>query len=255
MKLNVLKSGPRVLLGGLLLLLSCANTTVLAETTAMTIHVRADDAKFIGSGVGGLNVLIEDARTGELLASGDIVGGTGDTAALMTEGQTRGRSPVTGAAGFRAALDIDEPTRVRIRVTGPLAETDSIQSLTATTWVVPGRDMVDPGIILHMPGLLVDLVSVEAGETHIQVAADVSMMCGCPITEGGLWDAADFQVVTELYRDGEKISDSPLKFTGQTNRFSGQLTKPAPGQYRLVVYAYQAERDNVGVARETLVLD
>ena len=107
--------GIRLSLAGLLLLLLGAGG-LHAEPTMLDIHVRANDAKFIGSGVGELNIVIEDAVTGELLDSGRVSGATGDTAALMTEGQTRGRSPVTGAAGYTAALDIRVPTRVRIEV-------------------------------------------------------------------------------------------------------------------------------------------
>lgn len=228
--------------------------TVYAETTTLAIHVRADDAKFIGSGTGGMNVTIEDAANGELLDSGQITGGTGDTGALMKTGQTRGRSPTSGAAGFRASLDIDAPTRVRIQVTGPLAEGDSIHTLTATTWLIPGRDMVDPGIVLHMPGLLVQLVSVDRQSNQLNVEADVSMLCGCPITEGGLWDAAEFQVMGELYREGKRIAQAPLAFTGKTNRFSGQLEASEPGEFELVVHAFQDNRDNAGVDRQFIVV-
>ncbi|MDZ7782320.1 MAG: hypothetical protein U5K56_05015 [Halioglobus sp.] len=230
------------------------SSMVHAETTTLAIHARADDAKFIGSGTGGMNVIIEDAATGELLDSGRITGGTGDTESLMTTGQTRGRSPTAGAAGYRASLDIDAPTRVRIQVTGPLVEGDSIQTLSATTWVIPGRDMVDPGIVLYMPGLLVQLVSVDQQSDQLNVEADVSMMCGCPITEGGLWDAAGFQVMGELYREGERIARAPLAFTGKTNRFSGQLEASEPGEFELVVHAFQDNRDNAGVNRQSIVM-
>lgn len=226
-----------------------------AEPTDVAIHVRAVDAKFIGTGVGGINVTVEDASTGALLDSGRIEGGTGDTNGLMKKGQTRGEAPVTdGTAGYRATLDIDRPTRLRIRATGPLAVADSIQTVTATTWVVPGHDMVDPGIQLSMPGLLVELVERRREGDAIHVVADVSMMCGCPITDGGLWDAAEFQVMAQLYREDEKVAERQLSFTGETNRFSGRLNAPGTGDYRLVVYAFQDSRDNTGVVSESLSL-
>lgn len=245
--------GSRLLLGGFLFLLLGAGT-VNAEPTAVAVHVRADDSKFIGSGVGGLNVIIEDAVTGELLDSGRITGETGDTAALMTEGQTRGRSPAAGAADYQASLNIDVPTRIRIRVTGPLAVQDSVQTLTATSWVIPGRDMTEPGIILRMPGLIVALADVSHSDTEVSVEADVTMMCGCPITRSGLWEAADYEVVGVLYRDGEPIARSPLAFAGKANRFRGTLEAPGPGKYQLLVYAFQDQRDNAGVARQTVVV-
>jgi len=172
----------------------------------------------------------------------------------MISGQTRGRSPTSGAAGYRASLDIDAPTRVRIQVTGPLAEGNSIHTLTATTWLLPGRNMVDPGIVLHMPGLLVRLVSVDRESNQLDIEADVSMLCGCPITEGGLWDAAEFEVMGELYRKGKRIAQAPLVFTGKTNRFRGQLEASEPGEFELVVHAFQDRRDNSGVDRQSIVV-
>ena len=83
--------------------LTLAASPALAETIDVKIQVRAVYAKFIGSGVGAMNVVVENAQTGPLLAAGRITGATGDTTALMKEGQTRGHAPVTpDAASFTA---------------------------------------------------------------------------------------------------------------------------------------------------------
>jgi hypothetical protein len=37
-------------------------------------------------------------------------------------------------------------------------------------------------------------VEALAGDTRIDVRANVMMMCGCPIEPGGLWDANAFEV-------------------------------------------------------------
>ena len=75
--------------------LALAALPAVAEPADVKIQVCAVDAKFIGSGVGGMNTVVENAQTGALLASGEITGTTGDTAALMTSAQTRRHASVT----------------------------------------------------------------------------------------------------------------------------------------------------------------
>ena len=228
---------------------------VLAETADVKIQVRAADAKFIGSGVGGLNVVIENAQTGALLASGEITGATGDTAALMRQGQTRGDAPATPeAASFTAAIDIDRPVLARVRITGPLDVAQSIRHLSVTQWLLPGRDQVDPGIVLQLPGLIVAPVEVAVSDGKLHASVDVSMLCGCPITRGGLWDSEDFSVNANLYRAGEKIQAFPLEFTGKTNRFAGGITAPEPGSYELWISAHESNADNTGAWHQRLMV-
>ncbi len=225
----------------------------VAETTDVKIQVRAMDAKFIGSGVGGMNVVIENAQTGALLASGRITGATGDTTALMKEGQTRGHAPATpNAASFTASMDIDRPVLARIRITGPLDVPQSIRDLSVTQWVLPGRDQVDPGVVLQLPGLIVAPVEVAMTDGGLQAGVDVMMMCGCPITKGGLWDSEDFSVHARLYREGEKVQTFPLEFTGQTNRFAGSVDVPGSGNYELWIYAHESNADNTGAWHQRL---
>ncbi len=51
-------------------LYSPARRRVLAEPTHITVHVLAKGAKFIGTSMGGVEITIRDADTGELLAKG-----------------------------------------------------------------------------------------------------------------------------------------------------------------------------------------
>ena len=236
----------------LVVLLGFSHLT-LAETTQLNVLVRSVDSKFIGSGVGGLNVTITDDQTGKLLAQGAISGATGDTQALMKTGQTRGHSTVTDdSAQLQATLDIDKPTRVAIRVTGPLSVAQSVQTLSATTWVVPGRDQTRPGVVLHMPGLITELIDYKREGKSITLTTQVTMMCGCPITGDGLWAADDFKVVAQLYQAGERLTQNALAFTGETNIFAGRIKVPQSGASKLVIYAYQESTGNTGVYEQAL---
>jgi hypothetical protein len=50
-----------------------------ALPTTVVVRAIAQDAKIIGSGVGGARITIRDARSGEVLASGVQEGGTGSS--------------------------------------------------------------------------------------------------------------------------------------------------------------------------------
>jgi len=121
--------------------------------TPVTIRVQAHDAKFIGTGVGEMNVTVEDAETGALLATGRIAGGTGDTDRLVKNPIVRG-APLADdkTAAYVARLKLERPTRVRIRASGPLESSDATQELAVTTWVVPGRPIGGDGDLEKIGG-------------------------------------------------------------------------------------------------------
>lgn len=220
-----------------------------SASTSLKVQVRSLDAKFIGSGVGELNVQISDVATGRVLDQGRITGPTGDTASMMNEGQTRGFTPSEpGSASWTGALAIDRPTLVAVQVTGPLAVAEAIQQQTTTLWMLPGVDRVDPPLILHLPGLIVERIAWnDEGQGPFTLTAAITMLCGCPITTDGLWRADDFQVTASFYRAGQKLNETTLEFTGRTNQFSGALARPEAGDYTLYISAYQHSSANTGV--------
>jgi hypothetical protein len=152
-------------------------------------------------------------------------------------------------AAFVAHLRLDQPTRVRIRVTGPLGQPQSTQEISATTWVVPGRAIDGDGIVLNLPGLIVTPVTRVARDGRMMLAADVTLMCGCPITHDGPWKAADYEVRALIDPAGGKPSEIPLEFTGQTNRFAGTASPVAPGHHDVTIWAHNAKTGNTGAVR------
>ncbi|KGE03596.1 hypothetical protein [Pseudohaliea rubra] len=229
-------------------------TGVRAEDTPLRILVRADDAKFIGTGVGGLYATVRDADTGELLGGGAVAGGTGDTAALMSEPRPRGATAVSDdAASLALTLDLEQPRRIEVSVTGPQAVAQGRQRVTTTTWLLPGQDRSTYPLVLHLNGLLVDLVGYDSTRAGLSIEADVSMLCGCTITDDGPWRAGDYRVEALLYREGEILHRAPLAFTGETGRFAGTLP-PAKGEARVLeIRALQVSTGNAGVFREDIV--
>ncbi len=74
-----------------------------AQETEVMVRVKSKDAKFIGSSIGGAMVLIKNAETGEVLASGKTSGSTGDTELIMKQAHSRNqRLTDENTAGFLA---------------------------------------------------------------------------------------------------------------------------------------------------------
>lgn len=221
-------------------------------STAVTVRALAHDAKLIP----GVEIVIADAASGEELARGRTEGGTGDTDRIVREPVERGADvfATEGAAGFTASLDLAAPRQVEITAVQP--ETGTAAS--RTLWLAPGRDLTGNGVVLELYGLKVGLRAPTGGEVvpgeAIPVTAHVEMLCGCPVTPGGLWDADGFTVTAQLMNDGHVTDSAALDYAGETSRFSGKLPMPAPGEYTLRVLAEQPARGNFGVAETDLVV-
>lgn len=241
---------PAILLTVFLALLAPAAT---AEPTAIDVHVISRGAKFIGSSMGGVAITIRDAQSGAILAEGVTAGTTGSTDRIMRS--EHGRSPLLvteDAGGFRTELDIERPTRLEIAAFGPLAQRQSAQEVTATAWVFPGHDMAGGnGFLLEMPGLSVDLLSPPAhlrrAPGPIDIAANVTMMCGCPLTPEGLWDSDEFAITAVIRRDGREVALVPLSYAGSASQFAGRFEAEEPGLYEIAVQAIQPGLNNTGV--------
>jgi hypothetical protein len=190
-----------------------AATPALAVPTPITVRVLSQGAKFIGSGMGGVDVVIADPDTGAALAQGRITGGTGDTAKIMN-GAPRGTAIADdGAAKFETTLDISEPKLVRLMVLGPTQPNGVAVSKLENRWLIPGQPVAGDGWVVELPGL-----ALKARREGGRVIADVSMLCGCPIAPGTLWDEGRFRI--NAWVDGKAV---PLGFAGQTGRFAADV--------------------------------
>ena len=79
----------RALVTPLILALLIAPGIAVAEPTDITVRVLAKDSKFVGTSMGGMRIILRDAHTGEVLATGVTKGGTGNTELLMHENRGR----------------------------------------------------------------------------------------------------------------------------------------------------------------------
>ncbi len=230
-----------------------------AEPTDVSVRVIAKGAKFVGTGMGGVRIVLRDAQTDAILAEGVTAGGTGDTRRIMTDGLNRKDARWTpGAAQFTARLDLSAPTKVRVEATGPLAQAQAAVSVTSEQWVVPGHPIVGGDAwLLELPGFAVDILSPaahSAASGEIKIEANVVLMCGCGVSPGGLWDADGYEIKALIYRDGVEAGEVPLGYAGTTSRFEGAFAPDKTGVHRIVVVAYDEETGNTGLDETTVIV-
>ena len=242
-------------------------TAAAATPTTITVKVLARGAKFIGSSMGGALVTIRDADTGELLATGVTSGGTGDTEHIMKELHPRNRVLSTeGSAGFTAVIDLDRPRRLEVTAYGPLANRASANTVSSTQWVLPGRDITGGDAwLLEMPGFAVQVLSPsthvklplrrsQGGTVPIHVEANVTMMCGCPLVPGDLWNPDGCEIRASVTRDGEPYADVPLAWAGKASHFAADLEVHERGTYVVTVTVFDPATGNTGVGTTTFLV-
>ena len=89
----------------------------------------------------------------------------------MQEPRTRG-GVVYGtenAASFRATLDLERPTRVEIAAEGPLKYPQAMQRVSTTMLVLPGQHIEGEGVLLEIPGYVVDILSFDRGNVRAKI--------------------------------------------------------------------------------------
>lgn len=190
-----------------------AAAPAFAMPTPVVVRVLSQGAKFIGDGMGGVEVTLVDVATGKTVKQGKVIGGTGDTARIMNGAPRGERLATEGVATFATMLDIDVPTQLQLTVNGPLKPAGTAVSLTTTRWLIPGQPIAGDGWVVELPGL-----ALTAKREGGRVVADVSMLCGCPIAPGSLWDAKRFRI--DAWVGDKRVA---LTYAGQTGRFAGEV--------------------------------
>ena len=229
------------------------------KQTQITVRVIAKGGKFLGDDIDGSLITITNVQTGELLAKGYTKGGSGNTTEIMQTPRLWSQPiPTDSASDFTARLDLDEPCFIEVTAYGPLGGLQSAHKVSATQWVIPGKNITGgDGFLLVMPGLLVQVLepithlTLTSIPSMVCIAANVTMMCGCPISPGGIWDTKDFEVGAQIRKDGKVIDEVKLEYAGEASQFKGSYTVKRKGFYEAVVYAYQPGNGNTGMGRVT----
>lgn len=228
-----------------------------AQETSVMVRVQSKDAKFIGSSMGGAKVIIREVDSGEILAEGITEGQTGNTDKIMIEPISRDtRLTDEETAGFLATLNIEQPTMVNVEAFAP---GDSRIKTETRLWVIPGKDILGDGLVLEMPGFFIDVLVPQRHERineneEIEVRANIVMMCGCPITSGGLWDADQYEIKALVNKDGELENTIDMEVMEKASTFSAKM-ELTPGNYEIIVYAFDPESGNTGVGKTSFIVN
>lgn len=245
--------------GILMLLIMSISADLFGQTTDVMIRAKSKDAKFIGTSIGGAKVLVKDATTGEILAEGITKGSTGDTGKIVKSPITRGKLLTDeDTAGFLAQLNIDEPTFVTVEIIAPVNQRQARVTSSTQLWVIPEKNITGDGVVLEVPGFVVDILSPQTHERIpsdkvVDITTNVVLMCGCPITSGGIWNADDYEVKAIVSREGKKVQTVDLEIQEKPSTFSGNISLP-PGNYEVAVYAFDPKTGNSGLDRTNIII-
>lgn len=231
-----------------------------ATPTRLVVRAKAKDAKFIGSSIGGARIIVRDALNGTILAEGLTEGSTGSTEKIMEQPHER-HQPLSDAetAAFTATIDIDKPTLLTIEGYGPWQQPQARIKVQSQLWLIPGKDIEGDGLVLEFPGFVINVLSPQVHErktagNNMDVTANVVLMCGCPVTAGGMWDAEQYEVQALVEKDGEPLPPVRLSISEKASTFTGTLDAQQPGLYQLTVYAYDPRTGNTGVATTNFIV-
>ncbi|PUZ24429.1 hypothetical protein GA0116948_10533 [Chitinophaga costaii] len=238
--------------------------SVQATPTKVLVRVKAKDAKFIGTGIGGALVLIKDHLTGELLAKGLTKGSSGSTDVILKTALIRGQSIVDAqTAVFEANIDIQDPTLIDISVVAPVNRLNAAVNGSTQLWLLPGKNIAGDGVIIELSGYILDiltpnshqLIALDSIKSHsLDIKVSLTMLCGCPISKGGVWDADHIEIKAILKKEGVTTGTFPLNKLPGNNLFNGQVPIAGKGNYEVLVYAYDAATNNTGLDRINFVI-
>ncbi|NOS83031.1 MAG: hypothetical protein HOP32_15765 [Nitrospira sp.] len=234
----------------------------LNDPTPTTILVRvvAHGSMVLGKEVGGARVTITDVATKQILTTGIQQGEAGDqnqimrTPRLMEEPHYSSRP----AAAFTATFDLRYPTLVEVTADGPLAYPASSQRASTTAWLVPGQDMTNDGIVLHLYGYIVQIEHPKPHEPliakdDVMLRASVRTLSGALVRPHGDWDSRKTHIYGELMIGDRVLERLQLFYSGENAAFEAPFFVPlpndAPDGITLRVIAADPANGNVGIGQ------
>lgn len=177
----------------------------------------------------------------------------------MQEPLTRGNElSDENTAGFLARLNIEKPLFINIEAVAPVNKKQASVRSSTQMWAIPGKNIGGDGVILEVPGFVVDILSPQTHERigakeEVEIKANVVMMCGCPITPGGIWNADDYEISTVITSEAGESRTIKLEPMDKPSTFSAKTTL-SPGNYEIVVYAFDSATGNTGLDKTNIIV-
>ena len=210
--------------------------------------------------MGGARITITDVATNHILATGIQQGEAGDqnqimrTPRLMEEPHYSSRP----AAAFTTTLDLLHPTLVEVTAEGPLAYPASSQRASTTVWLIPGHDMINDGVVLHLYGYIVRIEHPKPGEPLIAkddviLRASVRTLSGALVRPHGDWDSRKIHIYGELMTGDRVLERLQMFYNDDRASFEAPFFVPlpndAPDGIILRVVAADPSNGNVGMSK------
>lgn len=173
--------------------------------TTVLVRVVAHGAMVLGREVGGARVTITDVTTGQILATGLQQGEAGDQNQIMRTPHMM-EEPIYStrpSAAFTTTLHLQKPALVDISAEGPLAYPGAMQKASKTLLLIPGQDLTQDGIVLHLHGYLVQIERPKPREVliakdDVKLRASVRTLSGSLVRPYGDWDSRKIRIYGEV---------------------------------------------------------
>ena len=232
------------------------------KPTRILVRVVAHGAMVLGREVGGARVTITDLETKQVLATGIQQGEAGDqnqimrTPHLMEEPVYSARA----AAAFTTTLELRKPTLVEITAEGPLAHPASMQQASQTVLLIPGHDLTNDGIVLHLYGYIVQIEHPKSGQAliakdDVTLRASVRTLSGTLVRPHGDWDSRKINIYGEVLIGSRIVERLQMFYSGEGSNFEAPFFVPtandAPDGITLRVVVSDLSMGNSGMGIAT----
>jgi hypothetical protein len=232
------------------------------KPTRILVRVVAHGAMVLGREVGGARVTITDLETKQVLATGIQRGEAGDQNQIMRTPHLM-EEPVYSArpaAAFTTTLELRKPTLVEITAQGPLAHPASMQQTSQTVLLIPGHDLTNDGIVLHLYGYIVQIEHPKPGQSliakdDVTLRASVRTLSGTLVRPHGDWDSRKIRIYGEVLIGDRIIDRLQMFYSNETGTFDAPFFVPkpdeAPDGITLRMVATDLSMGNSGVGTAT----
>ncbi|MDH5738956.1 MAG: hypothetical protein OEY77_01375 [Nitrospira sp.] len=232
------------------------------QPTTVLVRVVAQGAMVLGREVGGARVTITDLATGSILATGLQQGEAGDQNQIMRTPHMM-EEPIYSShpsAAFTTVLQLQKPTLVEISAEGPLAYPAALQRTSQTLVLIPGQNLTNDGIVLHLYGYLIQLERPKPREPliakdDVTLRASVRTLSGSLVRPYGDWDSRKIRIYGELLI-GDRVIERLQMFYDEGSRsfeapFFVPPSKDVPDGITLRVIATDLSTGNSGLSQVT----
>ena len=230
------------------------------QPTTVLVRVVAQGAMVLGREVGGARVTITDIATGSILATGLQQGEAGDQNQIMRTPHMM-EDPIYSSrpsAAFTTILQLQKPTLVEISAEGPLAYPAALQRTSQTLLLIPGQDLTNDGIVLHLYGYLIQIERPKPHEPliakdDVKLRASVRTLSGSLVRPHGDWDSRKIRIYGELLIGDRVIERLQMFYDEGSRSFEAPFFVPpsqdVPDGITLRVIATDLSNGNSGLSQ------